>query len=545
MSALIAAAAASLVTAPLLGSIVDLVVAQEPGPVGERVLALAGAALVQAVLAWVGLSTIARLGEEVLAALRESFVQHALALPLERIERGGSGDLTSRVTEDVAMVSDAVRTAVPQFVQSALVIALTGVGLIALDWRFAVAAALAVPVQAGTSRWYMRRSGPVYAISRKASAAEQQQFLESIGGAASVRAFGLAGEHVELVRRRVDASLQHMVGIVRLHMRFFARLNLAEAIGLSAVLVAGFWLVRADQVTVGTASAAALYFANLFGPINAMLFLLDTLQSATASLSRIVGISEIPLPAAIGADSPRDGLVEANGVRHAYVEGHDVLHGLDVTIPAGGTVALVGGSGGGKSTLAAILAGIRQPDHGSVRIGGAEMNEAVQSRVVLVTQEVHVFAGPLAEDLRLAAPNADENQLLDALAQVGAAGWVAALPEGIETVVGEGGHDLSPQQSQQLALARVLLADPLVAILDEATAEAGSTGSRELDAAAERVLAGRTGVLVAHRFSQAALADQVLVMEGGRVVEQGRHDELVAAGGRYAKLWSAWSAGRH
>ncbi|GAB6902749.1 hypothetical protein JCM9957A_58410 [Kineosporia succinea] len=311
---------------------------------------------------------------------------------------------------------------------------------------------------------------------------------------------------------------------------------------MSSVLIAGFLLVRGGSVTIGTASAAALYFANLFGPINAMLFLLDTLQSATASLARIVGVTEVE-PEASGSSAVADGSIEARGLRHAYVAGHDVLHGLDVSVPAGGTIALVGGSGGGKSTLAAILAGIRAPDHGSVTIGGVPLPSSSGS-VVLVTQEVHVFAGPLADDLRLAAPSATDNQLLDALVAVGADGWVGALPDGIATVVGEGGHTLSPEQAQQLALARVLLSDPPVAILDEATAEAGSAGSRALETAAARVLEGRTGVLVAHRFSQAAMADRVLVMDAGRVVESGRHEELVAAGGRYAQLWEAGSAGR-
>ncbi|GAA3600836.1 ABC transporter ATP-binding protein [Kineosporia mesophila] len=553
VGSLVASAAVSLVTAPLLGDIVDLAARGDTGPITRRALALAGAALVQALLAWIGLAAVARVGEQVLAGLREAFVEHALGLPLERIERGGSGDLISRVTEDVAMVSEAVRTAVPQFVQAALVIALTAVGLAVLDWRFLLAALVAVPVQVWTSRWYMRRSGPMYARTRTAGAAEQQQWLESLGGAPTVRAFGLADEHVELVRHRVDDSLNRTVGVVRLHMSFFSRLNLAEAMGLSTVLVTGFVLVREDLASVGTASAAALYFVNLFGPINRMLFLLDTLQSATASLARIVGVTEVPTDgttSAVHASDvrPRDGEVVANGLRHAYVEGHDVLHGLDVTVPAGSTVALVGGSGGGKSTLAALLAGVRRPDHGRISIGGADLSgldpATMRASVVLVTQEVHVFAGTLAADLRLAAPDADEQRLMDALTDVGADTWVGALPDGLETVVGEGGHELGPQQAQQLALARVLLTDPLVAILDEATAEAGSAGSRALETAAERVLAGRTGVLVAHRFSQAVLADLVLVMDGGRVVEQGRHDELVAAGGRYAGLWAAWSAGR-
>jgi ATP-binding cassette subfamily C protein len=550
--ALGAAAAASLVTAPLLGDVVDLALARDQDGITARVLLLLAAAAAQAVLAYVGLVAVAMIGEAVLAGLREDFVVHALGLELPDLERGGSGDLTSRITEDVAMVSDAVRTAVPEFVQAALVIVLTVLGLAVLDWRFAVAALIAAPVQGWTTRWYVRRSTPLYADRRRAAGAEQQQLLETIGGAGTVRAFDLVEDQVGLVRERADRSVELVIGVTRLQTRFFGRLNVAELIGLAAVLTTGFVLVDRAEVTVGTASAAAIYFTNLFSPVNSVLFLLDTLQAATASLARLVGITEVagdgstdPDPDGRGATAPAEGSLQAAGLRYAYVEGHDVLHGVDLDVPAGATVAVVGTSGGGKSSLAALIAGIRRPSAGQVRIGGVplEQLDPAQLRrcVVLVTQEVHVFAGPLADDLLLAAPDADAQAIDSALAAVGATGWVRSLPDGIDTVVGEGGHEVSPEQAQQVALARVVLADPLVVILDEATAEAGSSDSRVLDTAAGRVLDGRTGIVVAHRFSQTALADQVLVMEHGRVVERGKHEDLLATGGRYAELWRAWS----
>lgn len=233
------------------------------------------------------------------------------------------------------------------------------------------------------------------------------------------------------------------------------------------------------------------------------------------------------------------------GVRFGAVE---ALAGVDLDVAAGERVALVGPSGAGKTTLARLLAGIGAPVEGRVLVGGvdrARLGEgAVRRTVVLVSQEVHAFAGPLREDLRLAAPAADDARLEEALARVGALGWARALPEGLDAVVGDGGHALTPVQAQQLALARLWLADPPVAVLDEATAEAGSAGARALERAVDAVLEGRTALVVAHRLTQAARADRVVVLEGGRVVEEGRHADLLAGDGPYAALWRAWSEAR-
>ncbi|MCA1674920.1 MAG: ABC transporter ATP-binding protein/permease, partial [Actinobacteria bacterium] len=292
--------------------------------------------------------------------------------------------------------------------------------------------------------------------------------------------------------------------------------------------------------------AAALYFINLFSPINQLLFLLDTAQSAAASLVRIVGVADLPAEQQPEHPvRPVDAAVRTKGLGHSYVEGHEVLDGVDLDIAPGTRVALVGASGAGKTTLAKLVAGVHRPTRGTVDIGGAALDEQgpviVRETVALITQEVHVFAGPLAEDLRLAKPDATDQELRAALAAVDALSWAEVLPDGLDTVVGSGGHSLTVVQAQQLALARLVLADPPVAILDEATAEAGSSGARVLEAAAQRALTGRTGLIVAHRLTQAAAADSVLVLDAGRVVEHGTHQELLAAGGRYARLWAAWS----
>ncbi|MEV5828979.1 ABC transporter ATP-binding protein [Spirillospora sp. NPDC052242] len=532
---LTAATATGLLTAPLVGRIVDAVAQRDPDVITWIVAGLIAVAVVQGVTTAAGLSLVSRLGETVLARLRERFVERALHLPLDELERAGSGDLVARVTGDVSLVAEAVRRALPELVRSSLAIVLTLGALAVLDWRFLLAALCAAPVQAYTARWYVRRAVPLYAEQRVANGAQQQQLLDGIGGAATVRAFRLEDEHTGLVARKSRALVELTMRTIHLVLRFYCRLHVAEYTGLAAVLVAGFVLVDGGHASIGTATAAALYFHNLFAPMNTVLVLIDDAQAAGAGLARLVGVADRPAPGAPAETAPGDGSVTVEAVEHEYVPGRPVLHGIDLRVRPGERVALVGASGAGKTTLAKLVAGVHAPTGGTVRADD----------VALVTQEVHVFAGTLAEDLRLAAPDASAERLRDALARVGALEWAEEeLPDGFGTVVGEGGHRLTSARSQQLALARLILADPRVAVLDEATAEAGSAGAKVLERAAERAVEGRTALVVAHRLTQAASADRVVVMDGGRVVESGTHDELRAAGGAYAALWSAWSGSR-
>ncbi|MFI5479879.1 ABC transporter ATP-binding protein [Streptomyces rubiginosohelvolus] len=572
---LVAATAVGLLVQPLLGRIVDIVADGRPaGDLTLPVVLLVAVAVVQGLTTTLGLTRIARLGETVLARLRERFVERALNLPADRLERAGAGDLTARVTGDVARVAEAVRSALPEMARSVLAIVLTLGALALLDVRFLLAALLAVPVQLLTARWYVRRALTLYADQRVANGAQQQQLLETIGGAVTVRGHRLEEQHTERSAGRSRKAVDLTMRSVNLVLGFYGRLHIAEYIGLAAVLIAGFWLVRDGAVSIGTATAAALYFHSLFGPVNAALVLLDDAQSAAAGLARLVGVTDLaeqPEPAtgepaagkaaagkaeaakAAPASVPRqriassEAAVTVHAVSHAYGPGRPVLHEVSLTLEPGEHVALVGTSGAGKSTLARIVAGVQQPTSGSVTAPagtGSAAAGAGEHPVVLVTQEVHVFTGTLAEDLRLARPDASDADLRTALATVHALEWAEALPEGLATVVGEGGHRLDPARAQQLALARLVLADPALAVLDEATAEAGSAGARVLERSAEAALAGRTALVVAHRLTQAVAADRVVVLEAGRVVESGPHDELRDADGPYAALWRAWSGSR-
>ncbi|ONI53489.1 MULTISPECIES: ABC transporter ATP-binding protein [unclassified Streptomyces] len=545
LGVLVGATAVGLLVQPLLGRIVDIVADGRPADaLTLPVVLLLVVAVVQGVTTTLGLTQVARLGETVLARLREQFIERALQLPADRLERAGAGDLTARVTGDVARVAEAIRSALPEMARSVLAIVLTLGAMALLDVRFLLAALLAVPVQALTARWYVTRAVTVYADQRVANGAQQQQLLETIGGAVTVRGHRLEEQHTEKSAARSRRAVELTMRSVHLVLGFYARLHIAEYIGLAAVLVTGFFLVRDGSVSIGTATAAALYFHSLFGPVNAALVLLDDAQSAAAGLARLVGVTDLK-ESAVRLPHQRTGstseaAVTVDAVSHAYGPGRTVLHEVALTLRAGEHVALVGTSGAGKSTLARLVAGVQQPTGGTVSVAEGKAAPSV----VLVTQEVHVFTGTLADDLRLARPDATDADLRTALATVHALEWAEALPEGLATVVGEGGHRLDPARAQQLALARLVLADPPVAVLDEATAEAGSAGARTLERSAEAALAGRTALVVAHRLTQAVAADRIVVLEAGRVVQSGTHDELRTADGPYAALWHAWSGSR-
>lgn len=547
---LVAGTVIGLVGPAVLGRIVDLVTEQQPpGAIVWPVVLLILVAVGQAALSAAGAAMVARLGETILAALRERVVERALELPISQVEHAGSGDVIARVGGDVAVIAEAVRESLPRLTSSALTVSLTVVGLVVLDWRLALAGLCAAPFQIHTLRWYLRKSSPLYAAERVAEGERAQQLLDSISGAATVRAFRLTQTHIQRVSDRSRVAVDFALRTTVLRTRFFARLNFAEWVGLSAILAIGYFLVRDGAVSIGAATAAALYFHRLFDPIGSLLLRFDSAQEAAAGLARLVGIANLPEPEEPEHPAtPADTSIRVAGVRHSYTPGHDVLHGVDLEVPPGWRVALVGASGAGKTTLAKLISGIHQPTAGEITLGGVRHDELgatlTRRTVALITQEVHVFAGTLADDLRLARPDATDDQLIEALDRVGASSWALALPGGLDTVVGEGGHRLTASQAQQLALARLVLADPPIVILDEATAEAGSRGAGTLETAADRALAGRTALVVAHRLTQATTADRIVVLDDGRVVESGNHESLVAAGGTYTALWAAWSRKR-
>ena len=549
VATMILGAALGLVAPWVLGRMVDAVI--DGAGVGE--IWQLGAVMGVAALGFAGFTALgvvlsSRLFETVLARLRERMFRASLALPLERVEVSGTGDLVSRATDDVEEVSTAINTAVPALSTSLFTVVLTAVGLTALDWRFLGALVLIVPVYALAVRWYLRNAPGIYAAERAAMGQRAQHVLGAVRGLRTVHAYDMS----PLLAARVG---QHSWEVVRWTMRarivqnrFYGRLNSAQFLGMASLLVIGYFLVGAEALTVGATTTAMLFFLRLFAPIEDLLLVIDELQSALASLARIVGVIQAEPAAEVRVELPARGALVARDITFGYTPDRPVLRGVDITVEPGESVALVGSSGAGKTTLAAVLAGVRSPDVGRVQFGSVDLTGVDDStraqRITLVTQEVHVFAGTLREDLAMAAPGASDDDMKAALRAVLAADWFELLPDGLDTVVGDGGHQLTPMQAQQVALARVVLIDPPVVILDEATADAGSAGASLLESAAEAALADRSALIVAHRLGQARRADRILLMDNGLIVEEGSHEDLVARGGRYAQLWTAWSANR-
>ncbi len=545
----ILAAAAAVLPVYVLGVLVDRIIDGSPSSVIVTVAVVLGAAaLVGGVATGWSNYLIGRLGAIMLADLREAGVDRALTLPTTTVEQVGRGDLLSRVSTDVATIAKAVTDVFPTMFSALMLAVLTLLSMLGLDWRLALAGAVSIPFYLLALRWYLPRSAPRYAEERRVIAQRSQVLMESMLGAPTVHAYHSHNVHQDGIEEASGRVRDISIGVFTFFTRFVGRINRAEFIGLAVILVAGYWLVQDGSVTVGQTTAAALLFHRLFGPISMLLFTVDEAQDAGASLARLVGLVGIPQQAVAAGPTgePRDAQLDLADLEFSYDGVHPVLNGVSIRVEPGQRVALVGSTGAGKSTVAGIAAGVLTPQRGTVRIGGVALSDltAEQRRrhVAIVSQDVHVFAGALADDLRLAKPDATEAEVLAALDTVGAGDWVAGLEDGVQTVVGEGGHELNSAQAQQLALARLLLLDPTVAILDEATAEAGSLGARDLERAAAAVTDGRTTLVVAHRLTQAATADRIVVMAHGDIIEEGSHAELISAQGRYAQLWRAWAA---
>lgn len=543
---------ASLVAVLALSRVVDAVRAGEGTSILLTVaIAVAVAALVTAVFTAAGETLLATLIARLLATMRERVVAAVLCLPVARIERAGHGDALSRVGADVAVLVAGSRTAVPAIFSSTVLIAVSVAGLFTLDWRLALAGLAAAPAYVLAMRWYLPRSAPKYRAQRAAEADHIDRLVGGIDGLTTVRAYGLTAR----VRTQIDDAARSVrdisIAAFGVLERFVSRENRAEFIGLSLIIAVGWLLLRADAVSLGQVAAATLLFHRLFNPIGAILNFFDEAQRSGAALTRIVGVIDTADPGArpqMAPPAPGPVAVRVRDLTHRY-EGttHPAVDGVDLDIPAGTSLALVGASGAGKTTIASLVAGTTVGDR-SGTIGFDDRDIAtlsdteIRSLVSVATQEAHLFAGSLAADLRLARPEATDDELWAALTEVGAAGWARDLPEGLDTAVGVDGDPLDPMKVAQVSLARLLLRDTPIVILDESSAEAGSRGAAALEGAALRVVRGRTALIVAHRLSQARTADAVAVIDEGRVREYGTHDDLVAAGGRYGQLWAAWSA---
>lgn len=539
------AAVAGLVGPWLLGRLVESVKQGTTTAYVDRIVALLAIAVVaQTALTWLARRASFVLSEEVFARLREDFMRRVLALPLSAVERAGTGDLVSRTTADVDALARTVRFAIPETLISAVTVLLTVGAAVLVSPLAALPCIVGLPAIVLGMRWYLRRAPDGYLRERAAYATLTGTVGETVDGGRTLDALALARHRVA----RIDGDLADAFRAERrtLYLRsvLFPTVGIAYVLPVAAALLWGGWLVTRGRASIGEVTAVALYVQLLADPVDRLISWLDEIQVGATSFARLAGVAKVPDDRRATGEEPGDERLRAEDVRYAYLEGRDVLHGLDLDLEPGERIAVVGPSGAGKSTLGRLLAGIHPPRTGRVEVGDVRLVdlelETLRREVALVTQEQHVFVGTLADNLRLAHAGATDDDLRAALAAVDALPWAEALPDRLETVVGAGGHPLTPSQQQQVALARLVLADPHTLVLDEATSLLDPRAARHLEQSLAAVLAGRTVVAIAHRLQTAHDADRVAVVEDGRLAELGTHHELVAHKGSYAALWESW-----
>ncbi len=540
------AAVAGLAVPKLLGNLVDrATTGNDLVQLDQLAAVVAGIVVVQAVTTLVAKRLSVVFGQGVLATARERVVRFVLALPLSRIEASSSGDLVTRVTRDVQTMSGAARDALPSFILEGVLIVLSFGAMIVNSPLLALPTMVSVVALVFIVRWYLRRATKGYITEGGTYSRINSTITETVEGARTIEALRL--EKLRQARTDDDLGVSGQAERYTLALRnlLFTTLDYAFQGPLIGIVLLGTWGYGQGLVTLGQITTAALYSQQLYGPIDHMIQILDRLQMALASTTRLLGIAQVPPDRVAGDDLPVGDRLVGRDLKFAYREGHDVLHGVTLDLEPGERLAIVGPSGSGKSTLGRLLAGINAPREGTVTIGGVEATKlplpSLRSEVALVTQEHHVFVGSLRENIVLANHDSDDEDVRAALGAVGATDWIDRLPDGLSTTVGSGQHQLTPAQAQQVALARLVVADPHTLVLDEATSLIDPRTARTLEGSMHALLTGRTVVAIAHRLHTAHDADRIAVVIDGRIAELGSHHELLELDGEYAALWRAWT----
>ncbi|NYT92963.1 ABC transporter ATP-binding protein [Salinispora sp. H7-4] len=493
----------------------------------------------------------ARIGQAVLLDLRRRVYRHFLRLSVTFHERYTSGRMVSRLTSDLDSIGELVGGGIDSLVLAALSILSVAAILLWLDLPLAAVTLLAFPFLFWLSRWFARTSAVAYRWTRDTIALVIVHAVESLRGIRAVQAFRREPRNQRIFTRVNDDYRRASLHAFQLIATYSPGVKLIGNVTIAAVLCYGGWRVINGHAEVGVLAAFLLYLRRFFEPMQELSQFYNSLQSATAALEKLAGVLDerpdvpeparpVPLPAA-GAGR---GAVTFHSVAFGYYPQSPILHGLDLDIPAGQTVALIGATGAGKSTIAKLLARFHDPDTGAVSLGGVDLRDIADAELrqalVLVTQETHLFGGTVAENIRFGRPDADDAAVVAAAKAIGADEFITALPDGYATQVHRRGSRLSAGQRQLVAFARAFLADPAVLILDEATSSLDVPTERTVQRALATILRDRTALVIAHRLSTVEIADRVVVLESGRIVEDGPPARLVHNNGRYAALHRQW-----
>lgn len=544
------AAVSALAVPYLLGRLVQATVEADgqvaAGTVQRLVLLVVVALVAQAVLTFLAKWMAAVLGHGVLAQAREHVIRAVLRLPLGRVESAGTGDLITRVTRDVGAMSQSVRWALPESIIGAVTVVLTIAAMVFNSWLLAVPTLVMVSLSLLQIRRYLRDAPAGYLKEGSTYSGINTTLTETVEGARTVEAFGMQPVRRQAATDDIEVSAQAERYTLTLRNLLFAAMDMAFSLPRVLTLGAGAIGYTQGWVDLGQLTTAMLYIETFYGPFDRLVSTIDHLQVGVASTTRLLGIAEVPADRTPNDERPDGDELVGRDLRYAYREGHDVLHGIDLTLRHGERLAVVGPSGSGKSTLGRLLAGIHAPTVGSASVGGVELTDlplpVLRTEVALVTQEHHVFRGSVRDNVVLAREGSPDEAVVTALRTVDAWEWVAALPGGLGTRLGSGNQALTPAQAQQIALARLILADPHTLVLDEATSLIDPRTARHLEGSMSALLTNRTVVAIAHRLHTAHDADRIAVVQDGRVIELGSHDELMATGGEYASLWRAWTS---
>ncbi|AQT81620.1 ABC transporter [Mycolicibacterium litorale] len=522
------------------------------GPARELVVVvcvLCGVVAVQAISRMFFLNRSGRIGQRVLLEVRRRVFRHFQRLDVAFHDRYTSGRVVSRLTNDVEAIQDMLETGFDSLITAVLTLFGTAILLVALDARLGLMCLAAFPILVALVWWFSAESAKTYRKVRESAALVIVQFVETMTGIKAVQAYRREPRNQQIFDDVADRYREDNERTFRLLAIFMPTVKLVGNLTTGVVLLYGGNRVLHGQMTIGTLAAFLLYLRMFFEPMQEISQFFNTFQSASSALEKLAGVLAQKPAIADPADPVRldhvRGEIAFRDVQFSYTAGRPVLPDLSLVVPAGQTVALVGTTGAGKTTIAKLIARFYDPTVGSVTLDGVDLRAVEQSElrrhVVMVTQENFLFSGTVADNIRFGRPSASDAEVRAAAAAVGADGFIAALPDGYDTDVAKRGGRLSAGQRQLIAFARAFLADPAVLILDEATSSLDIPSERLVQRALQTVLAQRTALIIAHRLSTVEIADRVLVLEHGRIVEDGPPGELIGAGeGRYAALHQAW-----